>query len=647
MIMASSEVFRASTEGVDRGMPSPPLPQTDEVKSHTTPFIEIRGVGGASSPQTLFIRNSEDMKYLTEYVKEHHSRRFREIERRWGKEPSLNADGCEYAKRIESQPTPFNSHRYVLLGLFLIIVFFRGCTYWGWNGLQDMLYKSGAFAWQCDLNDPDVTFQKIGEWDYVDCPARKNAINDLYTSAFAASFIFSAVGGLILDRVGPKFTLLGAILVDATGWALLAGSSESFESYVPALVFIGIAADPGYLSLLCISNLFPKKESTIMGVMGSMRSLSFAVPVVMAEIFKSSTMADDELWKVILVYIVVGLGICFIVCLLFVPLEPFMGAEDFRRVDREEQVKALRQQFLTSLPASFFSHWTSANNSLDKQQPPADCYRLVLTKEEFSVVMNTFLEMEKREAKLEQEDTLWAALRNPMFLLLLPIFVMNLLRVEFFTKSNKEQLEVAGSGNLYTFFSIMNILTFLPGPVMGYLGDKFGLLFVLTLLNTAGIVMYALLLPISLPCKGLSIFFFWIYASFVLSSIYCYIKAHFPNKFFGTLSGICSLVGGCFALTSIGWYKLSTETLLHLKPKNFWPVDGVMIGGGLLVLFFIATLFYIDKKHKEMKAKAKEIQVNGNPSSELAVATSQPTEHEDDADTGIRGTIELKEEEVV
>ncbi|KAL8453000.1 hypothetical protein Emag_002086 [Eimeria magna] len=551
----------------------------------------------------LRIRGPEDMEHALNFLGNLHGGEFRRLEKEWEGQPELNGTECEYLKLVRSQATPFGANRSILLGLFLVVVFVRGCTYWGWNGVQDMLYKSGAFDWRCDPFSEDTSYLQIGNMEFIDCPARKSSINDLYTTAFASNFIFSAVGGVILDRVGPKLTLLGSILVDGTGWLLLSAASRHFVAYVPSLIFIGMAADPGYLALICVANLFPRRESTVMGVMGSVRSLSFAVPVIMAAVYKHSSFGPSDLWKVLLFYILLGLGLCLLICLLFVPRKPFLGAEDFRRAARDEELVNLRKKLLLNLPAEFFVPW---KNEISPDHRGPLRFKLLLTEAEFSQVHERMQKVEKHEAQIEREADLKTALINPLFLLLLPVFVVNLLRVEFYTKSNKEQMLLPDGKNLYTLFSIMNILSFVPGPLMGYLSDRFGTLFVLNLLNFAGMIMYALVMPNFLISKAASVFSFWIYASFVLSSIYCYIKMHFPNKLFGTLAGACSLVGGCFALTSVGWYKLSTETLLDLKPRNFWPVDGGMIAGGLLVGFFLIALRVFEKKKKRAAAAANE-----------------------------------------
>ncbi|CDJ38208.1 hypothetical protein ETH_00009430 [Eimeria tenella] len=573
-------------------------------------------VGDSGVPvQVLRVRGRTDMDHILSYVSAAHNLQFRSLEKQWGREATISSADSEYVRQVQSQPRPLNAPRMALLLLFMVAVFIRGCTYWGWNGMQDMLYKSGAYAWLCEEEGEPQSWQTVGSVAYIDCPSRKNSINNLYTSAFAANFIFSAAGGLILDRVGPKLTLLGAIALDAVGWGLLAGASDSFVSYIPALVFIGMAADPGYFSLLCVSNLFPQRESTVLGVMGSVRSLSFAMPVIMAEVYKSASFEPGDLWKVLLFYICVGLGVALLVCIIFTPWRTFWGAEDFRNEHRKAQAESLRKQTLNSLPLAFFQPWltnsvSSANPSTIASSSSSNCrYKLVLTPEEYNEVYGALVRVESSHAPVVSESSLCRALSDPRFLFLLPIFVVNLLRVEFYTKSNKEQMALSDGSNLYALFSAMNILSFIPGPLMGVLSDRYGVLSVLVFINFAGMFMYALLLPESLVSKGFSVVFFWVYASFVLSSIYCYIKAQFPNKLFGSLAGLCSLVGGCFALTSIGWYTLSTDTLADLAPRNFWVVDLIMVAGGLLVCCVLGVLIYLDKKQKKQRKHNRQLEL--------------------------------------
>lgn len=565
----------------------------------------------------------QDMDNLKDEAKKVYKKHYSEEQKKWKSEPSLNSPKCEFRSRVRTQYTPFGANRWLLLILALVAVLIRGCTYWGWNGLQDMLYKSGAFSWQCDAAlSPTL---RIGSGVYSDCPERKESINNLYTMAFACNFIFSAFGGYVLDRIGPRATLAGAIVMDIAGWTLLAIASETVQTYIPALMLIGMAADPGFLALLCTANLFPNREGTVMGVMGAVRSLSFAVPVVMAAIYERDNFGEQDLWKVVVVYVGVLLTLCLVICAFFVPAKPFKGAEDFRREHRENRLQHLKEKTLSLLPDSFYRSCHHPLEPEQEEQQEQQRYNLVLTKEQHEEVFTAMSETESQGAQPAEELSLRGALKDPRFLLLLPVFVVNLLRVEFYTKSNKEQLSFPDGENLFTFFSMMNILTFLPGLAMGYITDLVGIVPVLSGLNIAGIGMYAFVMPLNKACKTASVVFFWLYASFVLSSIYCYIKLRFPNKLFGTLAGLCSLVGGCFALTSLGWYKLSTETLLSLAPKNFWPVDGGMIAAGLVAAGILYVLSALDKRSKQQAKVKKETKRHriGKAANGVSIAAEQ------------------------
>ena len=320
----------------------------------------LEGPQVSRDPVVIRIRNEGDMDHLKGYLVESYGRRYRQAEREWAETTSAESERTETL--VKKQKTPFKISRWLLLLLFLIVTFIRGSTYWGWTGFQDLLYKSGAYAWTCEGEGAaaeNISYQKIGEGIYVDCPARKNAINNLYTIAFAANFIFSAFGGFILDRVGPKITLLGATLLDAAGWCLLSVSSQAFPAYIASFLLIGMATDPGYLALLYVSNLFPRKQSTVMGVMGSCRSLSFSIPVILAAVYKGAAYKETDLWKFLAFYIVVGLGTCLLIGLLFVPLRPFKAAADLQKEEKERKAAELRETSLKSIPASFFEPWAA------------------------------------------------------------------------------------------------------------------------------------------------------------------------------------------------------------------------------------------------------------------------------------------------
>lgn len=458
-----------------------------------------------------------------------------------------NETGGLKAKKLH---IPLN--KYALLVLYLLVVLLRGCTYWGWNGIQEMLYKSEAYLWEC--NDPEtITQLRIGNQTYADCPNRKQLLGGIFTTALGSNLLSSFFAGVALDALGPKITLFIGILMDVIGWTLLGFSGKNFQAYYAAAFCIGVSADPGYLPLLSINKLFPKNSSFVISIMGSLRSVSFAIPVIMSAIFQTSSFGKDDLWRMCIGYVGVGQGISLLVCLLFVPMASFTKAEP--------EVEA------------------GETGSKD-------------------------IALSASSSRLRDNRSFWWLIIDPKFLLLLPIFCAALVRSDYYAKSNKEQLvEISSGRDLQQMFAIFNILSFIPGPIFGRMVDAYGIIVVLFILNTSGVCMFIFLMFGNIACKGISIIFFFIYTSFVLSNVYCFISIHFPEHAFGKLTGLTSATGGVFVLLSILWYK---KVLEYEYPNNFIVVDGIMVGVGLLVYALIFALWRISAK--EARAKVMDTQ---------------------------------------
>ncbi|PHJ22096.1 major facilitator family protein [Cystoisospora suis] len=478
---------------------------------------------------------------------------------------------------------PCNLNRYVLALFFCLVVLLKGCTYWGWNGMQDMLYKSGAYLWVCKEDSTGLGFLHVGDKEYVDCSSRKNMINNLYTTIFATHFISSAISGIVLDTAGPKICMVAAITIEAAGWLLIAFSSQSFSAYYVGGIFLGIAADPGYLPLLSVANLFPGSESFLMAILGSLRSISFAVPVILSAIYQGDAFSPDDFWKVIVLYVGAGLGLSVLISICFVPLRPFKRQSELEQEVATEQATGDKKKNEGEQGEGGDNENLIVGNDKDNSSPV----------DEGGAGGN--------------KGTFLSSLKSKEFLLIVPCFLIALLRAEFYTKSNKEQLQVVHiengvetSSNVYQMFSILNILSFLPGPMFGKLTDKYGILLVITILNTCGIFLYIFVMPNVLACKGISTLIYFIYCSFVLSNLYCYVAINFPSEFFGKLTGLASLIGGVFSLTSIGWYKLSSDTLIDMFPDNFLIVDGIMIAFGLINCFIIYQMFREQKRKRQL-----------------------------------------------
>eukprot|EP00922_Rhytidocystis_sp_ex-Travisia-forbesii_P048774 GHVS01072645.1.p1 GENE.GHVS01072645.1~~GHVS01072645.1.p1 ORF type:complete len:610 (+),score=39.54 GHVS01072645.1:301-2130(+) len=542
------------------------------------------------------------------------------------------AHGCDTptSPKIELAKTPWGVNRFVLLVLYCLVSLMTGCCYWGWPGIQDMLYKSGAFSWSCVPGQTQPV--SVSGVDYPNCAARRNSIGDMYTTAFACHFGFSAIAGVILDLAGSKICGVLGLVLTGLGWILLSIGSESSEgAYYAAVAFIGAGADTSNLPLLSLANLFPGNESLVLSTLGSVRSVSFAMPVIMAKIFTGSTSyKPSDFCNFCYGYVGVCVGVSLLVVILLVPLRAFKvaGKSDEDAALPEEREAAARSRRMSVYTGAMMPPVSasaldmkeiiqeirggsvdySAQRSSYKLPEGQRRTSMMAVADAQSAVQQTEdaaygIGIVEEPGRGRQRESYLAQLKKPQFILIVPFFCLCLIRGEFYSKSNRDMLITSSGNNVYEIFTILNILTFIPGPIFGKLCDTIGILWVILIINTDGIFMYFFVIFDSYACKLISTLFFFVYTSFVLSNLYCYVADTFPAEYFGKLTGLASLCGGMFTLTSMGFYRMSTgDTFESLGAYQFAPACAIMIAFGILN-FGLWTIMKVIKNKKTRAGK--------------------------------------------
>eukprot|EP00922_Rhytidocystis_sp_ex-Travisia-forbesii_P048777 GHVS01072648.1.p1 GENE.GHVS01072648.1~~GHVS01072648.1.p1 ORF type:complete len:630 (+),score=42.22 GHVS01072648.1:235-2124(+) len=535
--------------------------------------------------------------------------------------------------RLEIATTPWGVNRYVLLVLYSLVSLMTGCCYWGWPGVQDMLYKSGAFTWKCVPGQTEP--ETVNGVDYPNCAARRNAIGDMYTTAFACHFGFSAIAGTILDLAGSKACGLLGLGLTGLGWILLSVGSESVEgAYYAGIAFIGSGADTCNLPLLSLANLFPGNESLILSILGSVRSVSFAMPVIMAKIYTgSSSYTASDFGAFCYGYVGVCVGVSVLIAIFLVPRRAFKvaGKTDEEAALPEEREAAARSRRMSVYTGAMMPPVSTSARDIREiiqevrggsvdYSAQRNSYQLAEGQRRNSMMAVTDVPSSSEQVEdaaygigiVEQpgrgrkEESYLDQLKKPEFLLIVPFFCICLIRGEFFSKSNREMLVTSSGNNVYEIFTILNIMTFIPGPIFGKLCDTIGILWVILIINTDGIFMYFFVIFDAYASKLISTIFFFVYTSFVLSNLYCYVADTFPAEHFGKLTGLASLCGGMFTLTSMGFYRMSTgDTFESLGAYQFAPACAIMIAFGILNfgLWTIMKVIQIRKTGAEKDTK--------------------------------------------
>ncbi|XP_955239.1 uncharacterized protein TA05145 [Theileria annulata] len=448
---------------------------------------------------------------------------------------------------------------------YVLMIFLTGCTYWGWSGIQELLYKAGSYENLCD-NVLEKSVMVIGGKEYIDCGPRKSGINNLFTIAYSAHFITSVFTGAFLDSLGSKYLYVIGQALNLVAWIFIGALPKVHCVLVTSFFVIGLTAESIYMPLLSLSYNFPNKRSLVISLLGSSRSLSYFIPSLMSLIYQLEFFKPHYLYIICTVYAVLGNLVCMIVGFLIVDVRFDSPLEEPEEIQEFE----LRIDSSKTLPL------------IDRAK--------------------NFFEKALTHDQLKEYSCL--AFCSSIFLA----------AIGFVNKSHREMLVSSDKKSAVEIFRYMNILSFIPGPILGKLVDIWGAGIILWLLHSFCLGYYiftALDLYASKICACVCYFFS---SSLCVSITYCYVNQRFPRKYFGVLVGFIFFVAGIVNLFNIPLYNLGSKTWEHDRPYNFMRISYILVGCMILCLMGSAYLVMINRKgfscrwwrSKKNKNKTKE-----------------------------------------
>ncbi|KAL8435413.1 hypothetical protein Efla_005154 [Eimeria flavescens] len=413
----------------------------------------------------------------------------------------------------------FYVNRFVLFVILCCYCLLAGPAYFNFTPLADTLLHHGAFINRCTdeerANPPAESYMPV-------CKAQEMAISSLFNIATSSHFFCSFLGGVFLDHLGPKIAGMLGVGAMLLGWVLLGLSSQTFAAYSFAAFLIGASVDTAFFPCFSVANLFPTKKSTIIAFFGCFRSLSFVVPLTIraAVVDTKAATAPQALY----VYAGAFLSLCFITATLLLPSRPFESPDEETGSQVEMKNAKLQQQNSVGL--------TGSDPNL-------------ATTTELGVGGSTKKSLYERL----QLKSLFAEFCSASYLPLIPMYCFLLTNIIFYVPSTMHLLPRAYKAN-----QVIQTLSFLPCPVLGYLADTFGILPVMHFTNLCGLLAYVSAIvpsiPPSVPLQFLSPILFAIQVCFLMSQLYCYLGETVSQNHLGTLVGFVCAVGGLFSLVT-------------------------------------------------------------------------------------------------
>ncbi|KAL8429707.1 hypothetical protein Efla_001142 [Eimeria flavescens] len=483
------------------------------------------------------------------------------------------------------QPTPCNLNRFVLLVVYTLYVAVSARVLFGWPHLSNMLLHDGAYRWRCE-GEPLVEGKRYA------CTRQDSSIQLLFTLGIGVSFCCSLAAGALLDWGGPKLSACIGQLCSTIGWVLLGMSSEERPLYLPAVFFIAMGADAGYLPSMNIANLFPGYESLVIVVVCSAMSASFSITSIMEVGWRQHP--EMSFKSICLMYAGLGSGVCFFVALLVMPVKAYKSQEELT-------LAFVREGESTEQLAS------SADEDLE------------LTGEQKQE------EKQKKRTSSRAEGSFFTQLWTPHFLLFYIYWPLNALFYNFYLTSAENLF----GKDINDLIGILGPVSMVPAILLGFLADRYGVMSLVLFIISSGVCMFAFALMPFRAAHYLSPVFSCLYVSNFSGQMYAYVGDTFRTSDFGRIVGIISITGGL-----VGFLRMPLNDGLTLKvfKGEYRRTCAVMLGVALLCLLLAVWLFFVKRKQQKAYAAEEELGLTNTDRRQSQQVEMQRTAAEESSD---------------
>ncbi|KAL8453230.1 hypothetical protein Emag_001962 [Eimeria magna] len=462
------------------------------------------------------------------------------------------------------QPTPLNLNRYVLLLLYSIQTFMTGCVYFGWAPLSAMLLKAEVFSFKCAVDEKGayVDDQRHEGQNYI-CDEQDASVQSLYVITLAVHCTMSALAGTMMDTLGPKITSVIGQSFHVIGWSLISTlTSKSHAAVYLGFIFIGLGADTAFLPTLLVTRLFPGSAATVITLIGSASSASFAIPLILHSYLTNNGISGC--WW----YVGFGPVLFFVIDALVMPLKPFKVFEDDLQ---PAQQRPQGEQLPPSAPT-----------------PPLDQQETGDFSSDLSLKGPKGGQQTAEPIEASSDHKFFQTVFSEKYVLVVIYFIS----VGWITSFYQEAHDRILVPKARDFLGTVLPFSFIPCILLGKLAEYIGIVPVMGIVNTAGVLAYAFTLKRTAATGIISVLWFMVYMSLFVSQVFVYVEETFPAQFFGRLVGIVQLVGGLLSLLCSPLFHLT----VGLGPKGLYVVQLPMIGLLLIIYFVVFRMWWIRRK---------------------------------------------------
>lgn len=454
--------------------------------------------------------------------------------------------------RADEQPTPCGLNRFFMLVVYAVYVTASARVLFGWPHLSNMLLHDGAYLWRCE-GEPQIEGKRYA------CTRQDSSVQLLFTLGIGVSFCCSLAAGALLDWGGPKLTACVGQLFNTTGWIMMGLANEERQLYIPAVIFMAMGADAGYLPSMNIANLFPGYESlVIVGVCAAM-SASFSVTSIMDATWKANPGMTFQ--NICFLYAGFGSGLCFFIALLAMPSKQYKSQEELN---------------------------LQCKKDYEGNEPQG------ITDDDTELCAQS-------KSKKGGDSTFASQLWTGHFVLMFIYWPLNALFYNFYLTSAENLF----GKDINDLIGILGPVSMVPSILLGFLADRWGVMALVLFIISSGVCMYAFTLMPFLAAHYLSPIFSCLYVSNFSGQMYAYVGDTFRSTDFGRVVGIISITGGLVGLLRI---PLNDRLTLETFGGNYRYTCAVMLGVTIFCFFIALWLYFIKQKQQKAYITEEELQ---------------------------------------
>ncbi|UKJ88800.2 hypothetical protein MACJ_002046 [Theileria orientalis] len=499
-------------------------------------------------------------------------------------------------------------HPVIRLLIYSYIVVLTGNAFMGWTGFQELLYKAGSFEDLCDTATSGFT--TIGTYRTIDCSARKAAMNQLYTIAFSVNFMFSLFSGGVLKIFGHKITFLFGHMANFLSWITMGLFPRNGTLLRIIMVIMGLASEATYLPLTTVSLYFPEDKSLILSILGSFRTVSFFMTTILSYIYLSPRVKKEHFYVVIIIFAFIAYFGSFVIGIFIVPwnfFKPHATGNSFvnhsNTMDCSSKIESCcgisdEENFRTTfIDVNDMRPSTSPNSSTSNNcyQGTANNDTTIISSNTSSNTSSIIGSKTQSEIAIQKESfksqTLCSRLRklpedfeklvkspNTLQTILFTVAAsLNVASVEFMNKAQRELFTTTTGETVVQVFKYVQVVTFIPGLILGYFADRYGTAEIMTFMQTFLLGSYLMLTvdKYSYMLVGCLLYLFG--GSMYLSVIYFFIYETIAPENVGIALGFIMMFSGTAILCNIPLYNYALKMYERgLFSKISWVLSGYM-----------------------------------------------------------------------